>query len=139
MIRLTPQAAREIRIAAARSDAEGMFLRITARQESGKSIVYGMGFDERRLGDLLVVSEDVPIVINAWHRKLLEGTLLDFVTLASGESRFVYDNPIDASCTKLLSGFTGVVRKCCRTRAAAAGGEYLLRRRESLLSAAQDR
>ena len=114
MITLTPQAAKEIRSAAERSNAEGMFLRITAQADNGKRIAHGMGFDECRSGDVVVDSEGIPIVVNGWLRPLLKGTVLDFVRLNSGDARFVYHNPNDASCANFLGVCGGCQEQCRR-------------------------
>ncbi|OHC69403.1 MAG: hypothetical protein A2045_11260 [Rhodocyclales bacterium GWA2_65_20] len=114
MIKLTPQAAAEIRRAAARSNAEGMYLRVTAHRANGTAVVHGMGFDERRDNDSIVDSEGIRIVVNSWHRPLLQGAVLDFVTLNSGDCRFVYANPNDAGCTSFLGVCGGCEEKCRR-------------------------
>jgi hypothetical protein len=51
MFNVTAAAAQEILAAATRSDAQGMALRVAARQVADGSIEYGMGFDEAREDD----------------------------------------------------------------------------------------
>ncbi|HEX8961902.1 MAG TPA: hypothetical protein VF801_02775 [Rhodocyclaceae bacterium] len=114
MIRFTPQAADEIRRVAQRTDSEGMFLRIAASAGDGGALVHAMGFDERREGDLMFSWADIAYVVSQQHRPLLEGTLLDFVTLNTGSGRFVFDNPNDLGCAAAL-GPCGACNERCRS------------------------
>ena len=115
MIRLTVQAAAAVKRAAARSDAEGMFLRITARPWNGGSVIHGMGFDQRRESDLLTESRGIAIVVSPQHRPLLHGTVVDFVTLNEGTPRFVFVNPNDLGCDARL-GKCSTCTESCRPR-----------------------
>jgi len=89
MITITPQAAEQIRRAAAAADA-GAMLRVAARRASDGSIDYGMGFDEWREGDIRVLCEGVAVVIAAPSRTLLKGVTLDYVEVAPGDLRFIF-------------------------------------------------
>ena len=96
MITVTPSAAQQIRIAASRSDADELGLRIAARRGDDGSLHYAMGFDEARDGDVVVPSEGVALVVAESDRGLLEGMTLDFVEYEAGDHRFIFIHPNDA-------------------------------------------
>ena len=112
MLTLTPQAADAIRDAALRSNADGMYVRITARAIDGGGVVHGIGFDGWRDGDVVLDCEGIPIVVANSQRSLLRGLVLDFVQLNSGMTRFVYHNPNDVSCSNALLVCGGCADDC---------------------------
>jgi len=95
MFEVTKQAARQIRKAAQEGDMEELALRISAIRGPDGSIGYQMGFDEIGVGDTLLNSEGVDIVINNEAKELLNGTVLDFVELEPGDFQFIFLNPND--------------------------------------------
>lgn len=97
MITVTPSAARQIRIAATKADADELGLRIAARRDEQGALHYAMGFDESREGDVVVPSEGIALVVALNQRDLLEGMTLDYVEYAAGDFRFIFINPNDAS------------------------------------------
>lgn len=107
MIKVTAQAAEQIRQAAAESQAEGLFLRIAARRGVDGSIQYGMGFDEQSEEDLLVDSEGVTVLVSPAYQDLLAGAVLDFVELNPGDFRFIFINPNDTGGSSCGSGGGG--------------------------------
>lgn len=96
MITVTPAAAKQIRIAASRTDADELGLRIAARRDPQGALHYAMGFDEMRDGDVVVPSEGVPLVVAEAQRDLLDGMTLDYVEYEEGDFRFIFINPNDA-------------------------------------------
>lgn len=112
MIRLTPQAAAAVRRTASQCDADGMYLRISAQRAEGGALVHCLGFDERRLGDCLDQSEGIVIVANRRHRPLLNGTVVDFVELNSGDARFVCVSAHDTGCASFLGACGGCAKTC---------------------------
>lgn len=90
MFQVTRNAATEILVAAARSDAAGLALRVAARQVADGSIEYGMGFDEVREDDEPVEFDGLTVLVGSPSRPLLEGTQLDYVELAPGQFDFVF-------------------------------------------------
>ncbi|MDD5330590.1 MAG: iron-sulfur cluster assembly accessory protein [Sulfuricella sp.] len=108
MIKVTADAAEQIRQAAVQSNAEGLFLRIAARRGEDGSIEYGMGFDEQSEEDLLVESEGVTVLVSPSYVTLLTGAVLDFVEMNPGDRRFIFINPNDTggSCSS-SSGSSG--------------------------------
>jgi iron-sulfur cluster assembly protein len=96
MITVTPDAARQIRIAATQADADELGLRIAARRDADGALHYAMGFDEARGDDVVVPSEGVALVVSPAHRELLDGMTLDYVELEPGDFRFIFINPNDA-------------------------------------------
>jgi len=95
MITLTPQAAKQVRISAEQSKADGLALRIAAKQNPDGSLEYGIGFDEVGDDDMTFDSEGVELVIRPEHGPLLKGATIDFVELTPGEYRFIFLNPND--------------------------------------------
>jgi iron-sulfur cluster assembly protein len=96
MIKLTAEAANQIRQAAAQAGAEDMALRIAARRDTDGSIQYGMGFDAERAQDIQLVVEGITVLISHHSKDLLSGTVLDFVELNSGEFHFIFINSSEA-------------------------------------------
>lgn len=90
MFSLTPEAASQIRESAARSGSAEPALRVAARREPDGSIVYGMGFDEPREGDMPLEFEGVQVLIAPPSQPLLQGARLDFVELQAGQFAFVF-------------------------------------------------
>ena len=97
MITVTLDAARQIRIAAAQSDAIDLSLRIAARRDNDGSLHYAMGFDETRNDDVVLVSEGIALVVSPQNSDLLEGMTLDFVEYEPGDYRFIFVNPNDVT------------------------------------------
>lgn len=115
MIKVTANAAEQIRQAATQGNAEGMFLRIAARRGMDGSIEYGMGFDEQGEEDVLVDSEGVTVIVSPAHIELLSGAVLDFVELSPGDFRFIFINPNDtggSSCGSSSGGGGGGCGGC---------------------------
>ena len=95
MFKLTKAAAREIRNSARDGDVEELPLRIAATRDSDRGISYQMGFDEISEGDTLINSCGVDILIRCPDKELLNGTVLDYVELESGQFNFIFMNPND--------------------------------------------
>jgi iron-sulfur cluster assembly protein len=90
MFTLTPLAASQIRDSAARSGTAEAALRVAARREPDGSIVYGMGFDEPREGDMPLEVEGIQLLIAPPSQALLQATRLDFVELEPGSFNFIF-------------------------------------------------
>jgi iron-sulfur cluster assembly protein len=90
MFTLTHQAALQIRESAGRSGTADAALRVAARRESDGSIVYGMGFDEPREGDMPLEVEGIQLLIAPPSQALLQATRLDFVELEPGSFSFIF-------------------------------------------------
>ena len=96
MVKLTPAAAEQIRASAHASNAVDLPLRIEVAKNDDGSLQYALGFDD--VGgdeDVRFETEGIAIVMPAasleWARQLL----VDYVTLDSGETAFVFLNPQD--------------------------------------------
>jgi iron-sulfur cluster assembly protein len=76
---ITQRAAEEVRRAAAASGAEGLALRVAAKQEEGGSVLLGIGFDEERVRDDVIEIAGVTLLVSEHSRDLLEDMVLDFV------------------------------------------------------------
>jgi iron-sulfur cluster assembly protein len=96
MLKVTVEAAKQIRQAATQSGDDELALRVAAKRDTQGSIEYGMGFDVERANDIQVVSEGVTVLISNHSKELLIGTVLDFVELNPGDFRFIFVNPNDA-------------------------------------------
>lgn len=90
MFNVTTTAVQEILVAAERSGAEGMALRIAARRGPGGRIEYGMGFDDEREDDQRLQFDSLAVLLGAPSRALLAGTVLDFVEVQPGSFDFVF-------------------------------------------------
>ena len=97
MIIVTPQAADEIRKAAAQAAVDEVCLRLAARLDARGAIEYGMGFDRKAEGDAQFECNDVKLVVSAACVELLSGSTLDYVEINPGERRFIFINPNDPS------------------------------------------
>lgn len=93
MITLSPAAATQIRAAAEQAGAQGEALRLAARRLGEGPVEYVMGFDDVREGDLECSIEGIRVLISPDGRGLLEGVLLDFVTLDTGDRQFIFVAP----------------------------------------------
>ena len=99
MFRITHAAADQVRKAAQQSGAEGMVLRLAARQLADGSIDYRMGFDDAADEDIRFNSEGVDIVMAPEQVPLLSHAVMDYVELHPGEFQFIFLNPKDANFT----------------------------------------
>lgn len=97
MFKLTGAAADQVRKAAQQSGAEGMALRIAARQLADGAIDYRMGFDESGEDDIRFSSEGVEILMVPEDVPLLSEAVMDFVELQPGERQFIFLNPKDVN------------------------------------------
>jgi iron-sulfur cluster assembly protein len=98
MITVTPQAAEQIRKSAQQqADLKRTHLRLAARLDDKGVIEYGMGFDDKAEGDLLVAAGGVNLLVSPGSVELLTGATLDYVEINPGEPRFIFINPNDPS------------------------------------------
>lgn len=95
MIKVTEEAAKQIKLSAKQGKAEGMPLRIAASKNEDDSIHYGMGFDDSKDDDISVTSQDIEIIVSPVSAELLKDTVLDFVELEPGKHQFIFMNPND--------------------------------------------
>lgn len=95
MIKITPEAAAQVRKSAETSNTQSMALRIAARREDDGTFVYGMGFDDEGADDTHFVSEGIDVLISNSSKDLLAGATLDFVEINPGEHQFIFINPND--------------------------------------------
>jgi iron-sulfur cluster assembly protein len=107
MFNVTPAAAQELLAAAARSDAEGMALRIAARQTADGSIEFGMGFDEEREDDVPAQFDVLTVLIGSPSKPLLDDTVLDFVEIEPGQFDFVFMPAADFEAVPASGGSCG--------------------------------
>lgn len=105
MFQITPTAADELLRAARRSAADGLGLRIAARELDDGRLEIGMGFDEERDQDHRVDLEGLTVLLGAPSRALLDDAVLDFVEVAPGRHEFVFAPAEEsAGCATRASG-----------------------------------
>ncbi len=75
----------------------GACLRIAARLDGKGVIEYGMGFDDKAEGDMVVAAGGVTLLVSPGSVELLTGATLDYVEINPGEPRFIFINPNDPS------------------------------------------
>ncbi len=98
MITITPQAAEQIRKSAEQqADLKEACLRLAARLDGKGAIEYGMGFDDKGEGDVLVAADGIKVLVSPGCVELLTGATLDYVEINPGEARFIFSNPNDPS------------------------------------------
>jgi iron-sulfur cluster assembly protein len=93
MFTVTPAAAEQIaRAAREQPESRGQpMLRVAAKYDgSDGELVFGMGFDDEREGDLIVNSAGVGILISPLSQPLLQETTLDFTEIHPGEFQFIF-------------------------------------------------
>ena len=120
MLKVTVEAAKQIRQAATQSGADELALRVAAKRDPQGSIEYGMGFDVERANDIQIVSEGVTVLISNHSKELLIGTVLDFVELNPGDFRFIFVNPNNAESES--AGGSG----CGSTGCGSGGGTNIV-------------
>ncbi|MBI3571607.1 MAG: iron-sulfur cluster assembly accessory protein [Gammaproteobacteria bacterium] len=95
MIKITPEAAAQVRQSAEHGNAQNLSLRIAVRREEDGSFVYGMGFDDEGSDDAHFVSEGINVLVSNSSKDLITGATLDFVEINPGEHQFIFINPND--------------------------------------------
>jgi iron-sulfur cluster assembly protein len=95
MIKITPEAAKQVHRSAQQNKTESLYLRVAVRREDDGTFVYGMGFDEPGEDDTHFVSEGIDVLISSANKDLLQGATLDFVEINPGERQFIFINPND--------------------------------------------
>lgn len=104
MFHVTAAAASELIAAAARSDAQGMALRVAARALADGSIEYGMGFDDERENDESAEFSGLTVLLGAKSRPYLAGTRLDYVEVEPGRFDFVFVRSDEAAAARPEEG-----------------------------------
>lgn len=95
MIKITPEAAAQVRRSAEHNQTQNMPLRIAVRRELDGSFVYGMGFDDEGTDDTRFSSEGIDVLVSNNMKELIDGATLDFVEISPGEHQFIFINPND--------------------------------------------
>ena len=95
MIKVTKNAAEEIRLSTQNPDVQGLLIRF-AVEKTDKGFHYLMGFDERSEGDIHLESNGIEYVLAYSQKSLLEGMVVDFdeIDKESGYG-FIFMNPND--------------------------------------------
>lgn len=93
MIKITDAAAAQIKIAANNPDVAGMILRVAAKRMNDDSITFGMGFDQEREADELVIVNGTELLLAKPSLPFIQGVTLDYVEMEEGELRFIFIPP----------------------------------------------
>jgi len=95
MLKITDTALAQIKQSMTDDTAE-MSLRIAALQDDSGAIQYGMGFDDNKTEeDVIVELEGLEVLIAPSSRDLLIGATIDYVALENEEMHFIFINPND--------------------------------------------
>ena len=94
LISLTPVAAAKIKqLMAEEADGDTLVLRVAIQGGGCSGFQYGLGFDAGAAeGDVELVLEDIPVVVDPFSAPYLRGTTIDFLNTIE-ESGFKIDNP----------------------------------------------
>jgi iron-sulfur cluster assembly accessory protein len=77
IVQLTEAAADEVKRLLAK-EPPGRHLRLYVEKGGCSGLQYGMVFDERREGDLVSEQSGLPVLVDAFSAKFLQGTVVDF-------------------------------------------------------------
>ena len=95
-IKITTEAANQVKKSAEESVHKGWPLRIAVRKDENNNFHYAMGFDDKsNEDDISFKSEGVEIVVSATHLTLMKGMEIDYVELEKGSKSFIFANPND--------------------------------------------
>jgi len=94
LVSLTPVAAAKIKeLMAEESDGDMLVLRVAIQGGGCSGFQYGLGFDAGAAeGDVELVLEGIPVVVDPFSAPYLRGTTIDFLNTIT-ESGFKIDNP----------------------------------------------
>jgi iron-sulfur cluster assembly accessory protein len=92
VLRLTPEAALEVKSMLTQPENAGKTLRFYVEQGGCSGMQYEMIFDERRGDDLVSEWDGVPVVVDPFSAKYLQGTVVDFSSELTGGG-FKISNP----------------------------------------------
>lgn len=84
LLTLTPAAAAEVRCQLAKPENTAKHLRLYVEKGGCSGLQYGMVFDERRDGDLVVAEHEVSVLVDAFSADYLRGTQVDFSDSLTG-------------------------------------------------------
>ena len=98
LLRITEQAADQIRVSIEVGGMQGMALRVAAQRCEDGAIDYAMGFDEAGSNDTRSQQHGIEILIAPTSTELLSGAILDFdIPEDEEEPQFIFLNPNDAN------------------------------------------
>ena len=96
LLRITEQAADQIRVSIEVGSMQGMALRVTDQRCEDGTIDYAMGFDEAGNNDTRSQQHGIEILIAPTSTELLSGAILDFdIPEDEEEPQFIFLNPND--------------------------------------------
>jgi iron-sulfur cluster assembly accessory protein len=92
VISLTPAAREQVKSLLTNPDNDGKYFRVYVEQGGCSGMQYGMVFDERREGDLAAEQQGVPVTVDPFSAKYVEGAVVDFSDALVGGG-FKISNP----------------------------------------------
>ena len=97
MITITTAAAEQIQASFSGEDSDELKLRLAAKKAADGSFEYAMGLViDVNDNDIATEVNGIPLVVEATNQPLLEGMVIDYVELESGQDKsFIFLNPND--------------------------------------------
>lgn len=96
MIKITAEAAAQVKVSARQGQAEGLPLRVAALVQEDGSFHYALGFDDAAKDEDVRFSENgVDFVVAPSSAGTVKGMTIDFVELEPGKPQFIFLNPND--------------------------------------------
>ena len=98
MITLTPRAAQQVRTMHAGLDTPSKRLRVFVESGGCSGFQYGMSFDEKKDGDAELLSEGVPMLLDATSLAYLDGSAIDFDDGLHGKGFEIKNPNAESTC-----------------------------------------
>lgn len=96
MLKLTSEAAEQVRVSAKQGGCEGLPLRIAAMVQEDGSFHYAIGFEDKPKDEDVRFSEQgVDLVVSPASAGNVKGMTIDFVEIEPGKPQFIFLNPND--------------------------------------------
>ncbi|MSU60107.1 MAG: iron-sulfur cluster assembly accessory protein [Pedosphaera sp.] len=92
VIKLTAEAAEQVKALRAQADNAGKTLRVYVEKGGCSGMQYGLVFDEQRAGDLVMEQDGVTALVDAFSAEYLRGSVVEFSDALTGGG-FKITNP----------------------------------------------
>ncbi|HVU09056.1 MAG TPA: iron-sulfur cluster assembly accessory protein [Verrucomicrobiae bacterium] len=92
IVKLTPEAAEEVRLLLSRPENSGKTLRLFVEEGGCSGMQYGMVFDEKRDGDVVGEQNGLSVLVDSISAQYIRGTIVDFSSALTGGG-FKISNP----------------------------------------------
>ncbi len=95
IISFSPAAIAQIKTNIPNSEDGATALRIAATMTADETINYGIGFDEKKEGDVQFTDDGVNFLVSPDCLELLNGAHIDYVEIENNQHHFIFLNPND--------------------------------------------